>query len=492
MLRTRLVCLIGAGLLLCGMSLPVFACEGGNPNQVTVQAPLDAVNCTATPPTISALGLTIDVSQATFGGDWWEHGGSTQTCADLTVGQTVKVKLAGDVPATPAGPLTATAIETVGGGCQGHVPDVKVSAPLQTVDPGGLSVTVLGLVVNTAQAVIVGYDRQPITLDPRMVGQFARLKLVSNQVPLAATALMAHGVKIRVMAPIDSTSCDATIPTITVLGLTIDISHASLGTPWSQFGDGHEGDGGGSYGWGDHEGDGDDDEQGEDQGEGPDDHDGDATSAPMTCADLVAGQTVLVNLADLAPAPTSTMFTADAVTVFGGGCGHRALPVALSAPLQAVDTVAPSVTALGLLIGIGQATLLDSNGQPLTASQLVAGQFADVLLVSNQAPLTASTVQVQPPVGVLTVLVVDEKGAPVNDGSVNSVRADLTIRVGKQIMRFVATSNGSFTLTGLPKGQAKIVVTRVNNGQTSVARGAVKVKAKGTQKVRVRLKPVKA
>ena len=485
MRRAKMACLVGAGLLLCGVSLPVFACEGGHPNQVSVQAPLDAVNCTATPPTITALGLTVDISQATFGRDWYEHGSSAQTCADLTVGQTVKVKLAGDTPTTSGGPLAATGIETVGGGCQGHTPDVKIAAPLQAVDPAGLSVTVLGLVVNTAQAVIVGNDWQPITLDPRMVGQFARVKLASNTVPLTATALTAHGVQVKLMAPIDSTNCGATPPTISVLGLTIDISHASLGNRWSRFGGDDDGDDEDGNDQGDHDGD--------DDGDHHDgDHDGDGTSAPLTCADLVAGQIVNMKLAADTPDPVSTLLTATGVEVLGGGCGGHVPPVAISAPLQGIDTVAPSVTVLGLVIGIGQAVLVDSNGQPVTASALVAGQFADLMLTSNQAPLAAAAVQVQPPVSVLKVVVVDEKGAPVNDGSANSVRADVTIRVGKQVMRFHATSNGSFSLAGLPKGQAKIVVIRVNNGQTSRASGAVKVKAKGTQSVRVRLKPVKA
>src|SRR5205814_3127055 len=41
----------------------VAAHEEGN-SVITLRAPLDAADCTATPPTITVLGLTIDVSTA--------------------------------------------------------------------------------------------------------------------------------------------------------------------------------------------------------------------------------------------------------------------------------------------------------------------------------------------------------------------------------------------------------------------------------------------
>src|SRR5437870_91274 len=132
MLRTRVVRLAGIGLLLLCVSLPGFAWGGEHSNRVVVQAPLDAANCTATPPTISVLGLTIDVSQASFAGECDDHNGGAGTCADLTVGGTVRVELAGDTPGTPGGPLTATEVAAKGGDDDDdNAPRGKIAAPLQ-------------------------------------------------------------------------------------------------------------------------------------------------------------------------------------------------------------------------------------------------------------------------------------------------------------------------------------------------------------------------
>src|SRR5690348_3392811 len=95
----------------------VAAHEDGNEGArtITLRAPLDAADCAATPPTITVLGLAIDVSTATFGGDHHDggddgnaqgdneqgddnenddgdddHGGDTPpSCADLVAGQPV-------------------------------------------------------------------------------------------------------------------------------------------------------------------------------------------------------------------------------------------------------------------------------------------------------------------------------------------------------------------------------------------------------------------
>jgi hypothetical protein len=108
-------------LALLALPVPrVLAHEGGN--GISVRAPLDAVDCTTTRPTITVLGLTIDVGTATIdGGDDGEEDlvarddekddddggdGGAGGCAALVVGQPVRVVLARDTL-----PLVATPYE---------------------------------------------------------------------------------------------------------------------------------------------------------------------------------------------------------------------------------------------------------------------------------------------------------------------------------------------------------------------------------------------
>ena len=158
----------------------------------------------------------------------------------------------------------------------------------------------------------------------------------------------------------------------------------------------------------------------------------------------------------------------------GGDCEDNVCDVKIAAPLQAVDLTAHTVTVLGLVVNISGATLQDENGQPITADQLAGGQFVELTLDSAQLPsLVATLLEVQNPTTGVYVEVIDEKGRPVNDGAVNDVQADVTVKHAKKILKFHTTSNGSFRLAGLPTGQAKIVVTRVDNGHKSKASGLV-------------------
>src|SRR5262245_49049530 len=181
--------------------------------QIEVQAPLEAVSCAAVPPTIGVLGLTIDVSAARFGHDEDgddqgedrngdddgedddEQGGAAASCADLAVGQLVKVTLSSDVPDPMTGFLSAVEVELETGG------KVEIQGPLQAVDPNAPSVTVLGLIVDIHDAEVeddhgeaeddehdegVGAPIDPIHL---MVGQTVELELVSSQPPLTANSI---------------------------------------------------------------------------------------------------------------------------------------------------------------------------------------------------------------------------------------------------------------------------------------------------------------
>ena len=59
------------GLLVIGSSLPALACGGSNHDEnnheIKVQAPIDAIDCTAM--TITVLGLTMDITNVSIDGE---------------------------------------------------------------------------------------------------------------------------------------------------------------------------------------------------------------------------------------------------------------------------------------------------------------------------------------------------------------------------------------------------------------------------------------
>jgi hypothetical protein len=156
--------------------------------EVKIKAPLEAFDCVATPATITLLGLTIDISLATFDAD---EDGAILTCADLTVGRVVEAILASDIV-----PLSALKLEVDDEECDDE-DCVEIEAPIQAIDPTPpATITVLGLVVDISQAEIEADDdedgtgsKPPIDLTQLIVGQFVEMKLASNVPPLVATEL---------------------------------------------------------------------------------------------------------------------------------------------------------------------------------------------------------------------------------------------------------------------------------------------------------------
>lgn len=176
--------------------------DEGDETEIKVEARLDAVDCAATPPTITMLGLTIDISQAKIEGDEDDDGlpPAALACADLTVGQFAEVKLASDIPNATTGLLSALEVDVEGDECADEDEEecngAEVEAPLQAVDPGGNTVTVLGLVIDISQASLEGADdgddeesNQPVDPSQLIVGQFVEIKLASSEPPLVATDL---------------------------------------------------------------------------------------------------------------------------------------------------------------------------------------------------------------------------------------------------------------------------------------------------------------
>ena len=166
--------------------------DNGGETEIEIEAPLEAVNCLGVPPTVTVLGLVIDISQAKG------EEGETLNCAALLVGESVEIKLGSDVPNATTGLLTAVKLEAEGEECDDD-DCVEIEAPIQSVDPIGHTITILGLVIDISQAEIEGDDEgeladhnegeddqpsAPITL---IAGQFVEVKLASNVPPLVAT-----------------------------------------------------------------------------------------------------------------------------------------------------------------------------------------------------------------------------------------------------------------------------------------------------------------
>jgi len=286
-------------------------------------------------------------------------------------------------------------------------------------------------------------------------------------------------VEIKIRAPLDAVDCTGTPPTATVLGLAIDISAAKF-----------DGDG-----------------SGDSSGDGSESDDA-SGAGPVGCAALTPGQSVEVQLAsDTAP------LAATKVHVNGGDNEAK-----IEAPIQTVDAGAQTITLLGLVIDVSGASLdgSDDSGtstQPIDLTQLIPGQFVEVKLASNTPPLSATELEVKNFTNQVEVEVddqsgneiddVDDNGDPVNDvdvevvetvpvQSTSTVGATTRSRRVKKVVSFHMGSNGSFTLSGLPTGVARLTVTRSSGGTTTMARRRVSVRSNATRLLKVRLRPARS
>lgn len=229
MKRNALISLVSiSALVIAAFSArPVAADDETHDVEIKIVAPLDAADCSASPPTISVLGLTIDVSAATIeaqssatpvptpttpptpGDDGTHHGSrpvpspgqpgcyyycpptplaaqpNSAGCSALTVGQAVEVKLGSD-----ALPLVATDVKQD----TSSPSEDEVQAPLQGADATAQTITVLGLTIDVSGAGVDGSDDDgssstPIDLTQLTQGQFVDVKLASSTAPLTATQL---------------------------------------------------------------------------------------------------------------------------------------------------------------------------------------------------------------------------------------------------------------------------------------------------------------
>lgn len=480
-----------AALVMLALPAARAVADEGDTGGIGLRAALDAVDCTATPPTITVLGLTIDVSTATFDtedgdgdhgdgdhgdggggdgggdlhvrsdhqqGDGGGDGNTSGSCAALVTGQLVHVSFASD-----AAPLVATHVKQDGE----DDAEVEIKAPLQTVDSTMNTITLLGLTVDAGAAELHGNDGEgdhvATDLGQLMPGQLADVRLDATKLP----ALVASEIDVQIdslvvlQAPLDAVDCSATPPTITVLGLTIDVSTATFG--------GHC-DGGGDGNWHD------DAEGGQNGGAG--------------CAALVPGELVHVVL----PSDVTPLV---ATQVKHGGEDDG---IEIKAPLQAFDGTAQTVTLLGLAIDASGAGL-DGGSPPIDFTKLTAGQVAEVHLDGTKLPaLVATNLQVTDVGSDIDVEVDDPSGAEIHDPSPD-VSVDVTVAVhgrsgtrGKRSTTTVqlhSNGHGSFHLSGLPAGSAKISVTRVRDGVTMARSHGARLKINKAQRLRLRLRRVR-
>ncbi len=502
------VLLVTVTALTAGFTRRALADDETSDTSIKVVAPLDAANCSATPPTISTLGLSIDVSSAAFNPGESRVSGpitavncptgscsvtTTQTCmtnsdcptgetcnlsgtptitvlgltidvsaanvedggdgnpvgcAGLAVGNSVEVELA-----SAGTPLAATAVVN-----QGDDAEAGISGPLQSIDTTGQTVTVLGLTINVASASLDGVG----TLGDLVAGQFVEVSFDASQLPnLVGTQLEARPVSTC------ATLVVGNLVRVKLLSDALDLNNNLDATEVDQLGQDQQG--WGYQGW---------------------DH---------PSWDGFGGEVKV-------QAPIQS-FNSGA-----GTCGTTTPGFCDNAPTTACTTAAdcattPTITVLGLTIDVSQANLDgcdddsgDGNVSPIDFSTLMVGQFVEMRLASNQPPLAATEVRVLNFANQVEVEVDDESGTPVSDPG-----ADITVQVNDTVavqvpakgagrtkrvhkgLTFKMNTNGRFLVAGLPTGRAKISVRRTANGVSRSGRKSVIVKGNTKQSVNLRL-----
>lgn len=300
---------------------------------------------------------------------------------------------------------------------------------------------------------------------------FSLLVLTAFAVRLAVADNGDDGSEIEVKAPLEAVNCASVPPTITVLGLNIDIGAATIDR-------------------------GDDDEEG--------------AGGVVNCASLTIGRVLDVELASDLPNTTTGLLTALKVDAEDDECDEDDC-VEIEAPVQAVDTTGRTITLLGLVIDTSAADIEgdedgedDNGGQPPAPTTLVAGQFVQVRLASNQPPLAATEVEIKNSGTGIEVEIEDQNGNPIDDDQ-DDIVVQGTVKLapvkpaagaakqaakggGKKAVTFQAQGKGRMVLKGLPPGSVKLVVTRIKNGRKSSAKSSATIQPQTTTRVVARLK----
>ena len=457
--------LIAVAALLLGLTARnAGACDGwGDAQQVgfVLQAPIDSTWTTASCPTISVLGLSINTIDALFG----EGDNNSLHCDNLAAGQVVKVTFANDQTSGTPAQLSATSV-SVPGEWVGNQGNVFVSGAIQTTPaPTASSVSILGLPITITSSTIL-QSSDDVTLTPtsmatlasenQLVGQFAKVTSISNAPPLIATSFFLRLLETEVMAPIDSTWTTASCPNISLLGQQMVTSSTTV----------FEGEGG----------------------------------TTLTCTDLQPNQPVKIKLLNQTGPPLNV--TGVKLARFNWTEGWS--DVKVLAPINTITTtgIPYTISLLGssgvITVDISNAWIVDEDWQPIPVGQLMANQIVEVTLTSNEPAATspqfiAGVVRSLAPASVINFDVFDHFGREVYDAN-NDVCAAVTfthqVQKAKRAVTLCTTSNGNFSVANLPSGSAKVAVTRQNSSKKSMATQSISVKPKNNSNVRVVLKPV--
>jgi hypothetical protein len=295
-------------------------------------------------------------------------------------------------------------------------------------------------------------------------------------VGVAAAGDESKDVAVRIQANLEAASCTATPPTVTLLGATIEVTNAKF-----------------------------------EIGDESDDDDDDGPSIPGACSGLVLGALTEAKLVD-----DQDPLTALKVEQ-GEDDDHDGTE--LQAPLQEIDPASGQITLLGLKIDASTAALDgagddcddhddddDDSEPPLDLGQLVPGQFVEVRLDEAKLPaLVATRLEVKNFDNQIEVDLEDEHGEDIDDDSPTvAVNAAVTVlvrvptgkgkatRTVRQTVHLNQSASGRFILRGLPKGLARIQITREVGGTKWAARRNLKVVPNTTRTVRVRLHKTRA
>lgn len=457
-------------------ALPVpdaMACHGWGEQQqqqqigFMLQAPIDKTSC----PTITVLGILIDTTSAIFGGS----GDSALHCDNLAQGQMVTVTFSSDAVESSSGQfpgaLTATSV-TLPWGDQS---DVIVEGPIQststTTPTTSLTIQVLGLPINlSSSTLLASNDDEPITLttianltatepaESQFVKVVGLADTTTSPESMNATSLFLNLLETQIVAPLDSTPASS-CGSLSILGQTVDISSTTI-------------------------------------------FEGQVNGSPLTCSYLQAGQWVKLTLQN-----ETVPLAATEVEIPNNARLDNQPMVTVTSPLMAIaDSDLPyTVSVLGsspvsstsgaITVDISNAYLVNEDGQPIALSDLIAGQFVELTLTSNvpstsSPQFTATEVESMTPGNVVDFYLFDRHGHQINDDT-NDISATISFaRPGKGARGSIslrATSNGQFSVANIPQGQAKVSVTRKNNGKTSKASTTVNVTRKGSHSVRITL-----
>lgn len=180
--------LILSSVLFCLSSLQVARASDDESEDtlLEIKAPVQAVDSTVSPPTVTVLGVTIPVPPTSSSSPSSRRKGADDGADDdtvavsaLVIGQVVEIKFA-----SATLPLTASRLETTGS------TDTKVQGRIDAIDPSAQTIVVLGLTIQVANARIDGSSDTDdnsssddnsldsvLTFDQLAVGQFVEARI---------------------------------------------------------------------------------------------------------------------------------------------------------------------------------------------------------------------------------------------------------------------------------------------------------------------------